>query len=179
MSAAGGPWEDPLPTLTGRAWAFGTVLAVADVLPPRFGTLVSQEAARHVFADLDGGLAARLARGDVVVVEELRPTVAAAAADDGDAALTAAAFAALRAAGVVATVARLYGRALEEAALAAGIVPVTLDAPAFIHTGDRVRIDLEAAKIVNLSSGDRAAIRNLDDVRRNAVRATLEARATT
>jgi len=44
---------------------------------------------------------------------------------------------------------------------------------AFVHTGDRIRIDLEAAKIVNLSSGDRAALRGLDERRRAALRALL------
>lgn len=173
-----GPWEEPLPTLTGRAWAFGIVLTVADVLPPRFAALPPPQARTYVFADLDAGLAARLGRGDVVVVEELRATGDAPPAA-GDGALTAAAFAALRAAGVVAAVARVYGPGIEEGALAAGVVPVTLDAPAFVHTGDRVRIDLEAAKIVNLSSGDRAAIRNFDDARRGAMRAMLEARGAT
>lgn len=160
-------WEEPLPTLTGRAWAFGMVLTAADALPDRFAALPPAEAARRVFTDLDAALASRLTSGDVVVVEELR------GAAGGEAA-----FAALRAAGVVAIVARRFDAGVEDAVLAAGVVAVSLDAPAFIHTGDRVRIDLEAAKIVNLSSGDRAAVRNLDDHRRAALRALLRARET-
>src|SRR5262249_53216056 len=101
----------------------------------------------------------RMRAGDVVAVEDLQAAPGAAAA-----------FAALRHLGIGALIACRYGAGLEEAALAAGLVPVALDAPAFIHTGDRVRVDLEAAKIVNLSSGDRAAIRNLDDPRRGALR---------
>jgi 3-isopropylmalate dehydratase small subunit len=156
-------WETPLPTLTGRAWAFGTRLAAHDVLPARFATANPAAARRHLFADLDAGLAARLAPGDVVVAEEH---------DDA----AGPALAALQAAGVVALVGRTFPPTLERAALAAGIVTVALDAPHFVHTGDRLRIDLEAAKVVNLSSGDRAAIRNLDERRRAALRAMFEAR---
>jgi 3-isopropylmalate dehydratase small subunit len=159
-------WEEPLPTLTARAWAFGMALAPTDVLPSRYGDLPAREAARHVFGDLDAGLAARLAAGDAIVVDEVRGPVSSAP------------FAALHAAGVVAIVARRYDDGVDTAALAARVVPVALDAPAFVHTGDRVRIDLEAAKIVNLSSGDRAALRGLDDRRRAALRAFLLGRTT-
>ena len=152
-------WEEPLPTLTGRAWAFGMVLSSADLLPARYADLPPPEARRYVLHDLDVALAARMRGGDVVAVEDLRAAPGAAAA-----------FTALRQIGIAALVARRYEAGIEEAALAARIVPVALDAPAFIHTGDRLRIDLEAAKIVNLSSGDRAAIRNLDDTRRAVLR---------
>lgn len=161
-------WEEPLPTLTGRAWAFGMVLTAADALPARHAALAPAEAARHVFADLDPTLAARLRAGDVIVTDEVRGAPDARAA-----------FVALRAAGVVAIVARRYEPGVEDVVLAGGVVAVSLDAPAFIHTGDRVRIDLEAAKIVNLSSGDRAAVRNLDEPRRQALRALLLGRSAT
>lgn len=162
-------WERPLPTLTGRAWAFGMQLAATDVLPARFAAAGPSVSRRHLFADLDAGLAARLGAGDIVVAEEHEGTPAAARA----------ALVALRAAGVVALVGRRFAPALEDGALAAGLVAVVLDAPTFIHTGDRIRIDLEAAKVVNLSSGDRAAIRNLDEPRRTALRAMLDARDST
>jgi 3-isopropylmalate dehydratase small subunit len=166
MTAARDEWEEPLPTLTVRAWAFGTVLAATDVLPARFAGLTAREARAHLFADLDAGLAGRLARADVLVAEE----------HHGDEAAARPALAALRAAGVVALVGRRLVASIAAAAEANGIVAVTLDAPAFIHTGDRLRIDLEAAKIVNLSSGDRAAIRNLTDAYRGVLRTLLDSR---
>ncbi len=162
----GRDWEEPLPTLTGRAWSFGIQLAAADVLPPRFATAPIAEARAGLFADVDPSFASRLAPGDVVVAEEHR---------GGE--TTRQGLAALAAAGVIALVARRFDEPVVAAALAAGIAPVTLDAPAFMHTGDRVRIDLDAAKIVNLSSGDRAPIRNLDDGLRAAIRAMLAHRA--
>jgi 3-isopropylmalate dehydratase small subunit len=117
-----------------------------------------------VLADIDPQWATQVAAGDVVCVEELH------VGDGGSGALLA-----LAQTGVAAIIAHRYADGIEHATLAAGIVPVSLDAPAFIHTGDRVRVDLEAAKIVNLSSGDRAGIRNLDEPRRAAIRAMLRA----
>src|SRR5882724_4906590 len=70
MSVGRTEWEEPLPTLTVRAWAFGTVLAATDVLPARFAGLSDREARAHLFADMDAGLAARLAPADVLVAEE-------------------------------------------------------------------------------------------------------------
>ncbi len=174
--SAAAPWEEPLPTLTGRAWAFGTILTLADVLPPRFAALAATEARRHVLGDIDPEWAAHVAAGDVVCVEELHAGAHHDPAPPPLADVDVAALIALAQAGVTALIAHRYAEGIEDAALAAGIVPVSLDAPAFMHTGDRVRVDLEAAKIVNLSSGDRAAIRNLDEPRRAAVRAMLRAR---
>jgi len=166
MSVGRPEWEEPLPTLTVRAWAFGTVLAATDVLPARFAVLTDREARAHLFADVDAGLAARLAPADVLVAEE----------HHGDDQAARPALAALRVAGVVALVGRRLSASITRAADAIGIVAVTVDAPAFIHTGDRLRIDLEAAKIVNLSSGDRAAIRNLTDAYRVVLRTLFESR---
>ena len=159
-------WEEPLPTIAGRAWAFGTRLDATQILPSRFATLNATAARAHLFADLVPSLALRVVAGDVIVAEE----------HDGSSASSPPALHALRAAGVVALVGRAFAASIEEAALTAGIVTVSLDAPAFIHSGDRLRIDLEVAKVVNLSSGDRAGIRDLDDACRAALRAMLLAR---
>ena len=157
-------WVEPLPTLTGRAWAFGIQLTTADILPARFAETPASESRHGLFGDLDASFAARLDAGDMLIAEEHQGTPATAAP----------ALRALRAAGVVVLAARRFDAAVEVAALAAGVAPVRVDAPAFVHTGDRVRVDLEAAKIVNLSSGDRAAIRNLDDERRAALRTMFD-----
>ncbi len=157
-------WEAPLPTLTGRAWAFGIQLTTTDILPTRFADSPATESRHQLFGDLDASFAARLEAGDMLIAEEHQGTPATAEP----------ALRALQEAGVVVLAARRFDPAVEMAALAAGIAPVALDAPAFLRTGDRLRVDLEAAKIVNLSSGDRAAIRNLDDERRAALRTMFD-----
>jgi len=75
----------------------------------------------------------------------------------------AAAARALAAAGVIAVVAGSLAPGFSDAALAAGLVPLEVDAPAIFHTGARMRLNLEAGTIANLSSGDRQPVRNLSD----------------
>jgi 3-isopropylmalate/(R)-2-methylmalate dehydratase small subunit len=145
--------ERRLPTLTGRVWAFADRLAAVDILPARFADLEPTAAAAHLFSDLDPGLAAELQAGDVLVAgRELGGGPGAAPAAR-----------ALATAGFVATVAASYAPGFAEAALAAGLVPLEVDAPAIFHTGQLLRLKLEAGTVVNLSSGDRQPVRNLTD----------------
>jgi 3-isopropylmalate/(R)-2-methylmalate dehydratase small subunit len=71
---------------------------------------------------------------------------------------------ALAAAGMVAVVAGSFAPGFAEALVAAGLPALEVDAPAIFHTGQRMRLNLEAGTIANLSSGDRQPIRNLSEV---------------
>jgi 3-isopropylmalate/(R)-2-methylmalate dehydratase small subunit len=144
-----------LPVLTGRAWTFADGLAATDILPERFAALPAADAARHLFADLDAGLAASFAPGDVLVAGQSLGTGAGGAA----------AARALGAAGVIAVVAGSFAAGFEADVLAAGVPPLEVDAPATFHTGQQVRVNLEAGTIANLSSGDRQPVRNLTEER--------------
>ena len=164
MSSATRPEsEERLPTLDGRALCFGFELITADILDESVASLAPDEARRHLFANVDATLGQRLGAGDVIVAEELSGTASTAGA----------AMAALAAAGVTALVARRIAPSVYPAARAHDLVTLLVDTPGFLHTDDRVRLDLDAAKIVNLSSGDRAAIRNLDDDERARLRLAL------
>jgi hypothetical protein len=163
VSDAPHPDDASLPTLDGRALAFGLRLDAAEILAAEHANAAPRAASRHLFAALDPTLATRLCRGDVIVVEQLT----------GEETRASSGFAALAATGITAIVVRRVSPALAEAARATGVVIVVVDTPSFLHTGDRVRLDLDAAKVVNLSSGDRAAIRNLDDDTRLALHAAL------
>src|SRR3989442_6163237 len=135
--------EVRLPVLTGRAWTFADDLAAADILPARFARLPAAEGARRLFADLDATLAARLCAGDVLVAGQhlgAGPGGAEAAR-------------ALAAAGVIAVVAGGFAPGLAEALLAARLPPLQVDAPAVFHTGQRMRLNLEAGPIPNPPSG--------------------------
>jgi 3-isopropylmalate dehydratase small subunit len=63
----------------------------------------------------------------------------------------------------VAVVAGSFAPGFAETALAAGLAPLEVDAPAIFHTGQRMRLNLEAGTIANLSSGDRLPVRNLTE----------------
>ena len=139
--------------LSGRAWAFADDLAAEEILPRRFAALPPAEAAGHLFADLDAALAAALRAGDVLVGgQHLGGGPGGAAAAH-----------ALAAAGVIAVVGGSLADGFAAAALAAGLVPLEVDAPAIFHTGARLRLNLESGTIANLSSGDRQPIRNLTE----------------
>jgi 3-isopropylmalate/(R)-2-methylmalate dehydratase small subunit len=160
--SAGGT-EPRLPVLTGRAWAFADRLAAEDILPVRFAALGPADARRLLFADLDPTLAAALRPGDVLVAGQQL----------GAGASGPAAARALAAAGVVAVVAGSFAEGFAEAVLAAGLPPLEVDAPAIFHTGQRLRLNLEAGTIANLSSGDRQPIRNLTDALAERLRELL------
>jgi 3-isopropylmalate/(R)-2-methylmalate dehydratase small subunit len=145
--------EARLPVLTGRAWTFADDLAAVDILPARFASLGPKAAAPHLFADLDATLAARMAPGDILVAGQNLGA--------GEAGVPAAR--ALRATGFVVVVARTFAPGFADALLSAGLPPLEVDAPNVFHTGQRMRLNLEAGTIANLSSGDRQPIRNLTE----------------
>lgn len=142
-----------LPVLTGRAWCFADALRAADILPERYAGLPAEEAVAHLFADLDPELAFDLRPGDVLVAGQNLGV-----GPGGESAARA-----LAAAGFVAVVARSFAPSFDEAALAAALPPLEVDAPAVFHTGQRMRLNLEGGTVANLSSGDRQPIRNLTD----------------
>ncbi len=166
MSGITPEWEEALPTLDGRAWAFGFELTSAHILASAHAHLEPNGARRHLFASIDPELAGRLAPDDIIVAEEM-----VGALDE-----TRPALAALAAAGVRALVARSFSEAFLHAGREHALPTLVLDAPSFIHTDDRLRLDLDAAKVVNLSSGDRAAIRNLGEDGRTRLRAMFNQR---
>ena len=155
--------ERRVPVLTGRAWAFADNLSAPDILPSRFATLPAAEAAARLFADLDATLAREMHPGDVLVGGQQL-----GAGPGGEEAARA-----LAAAGVVAVVAGSFASDFAEAALAAGLAPLEVDAPAIFHTGQRMRLNLEAGTISNLSSGDRLPVRNLTEELLERLRALL------
>jgi 3-isopropylmalate dehydratase small subunit len=152
-----------LPVLNGRALAFADNLGAADILPVRFAALAPAAAVHHLFADVDPDLASRLGAGDVLVAGQNL-----GGGGDGPAAARA-----LAAAGVLAVVAGSFASGFAEALLAARLAPLEVDAPAVFHTGARMRLNLEAGTIANLSSGDRQPIRNLTEELLERLRALL------
>jgi 3-isopropylmalate/(R)-2-methylmalate dehydratase small subunit len=160
---AGEPGDLRLPVITGRAWAFADNLASPDILPVRFAALAPREAARRLFTDLDATLAGEIRPGDVLVAGQNL-----GAGEGAEAAARA-----LAAAGVVAVVAGSFAVGFADAVLAAGLPPLEVDAPAIFHTGQRMRLNLEAGTIANLSSGDRQPVRNLTDPLLERLRARL------
>jgi 3-isopropylmalate dehydratase small subunit len=74
---------------------------------------------------------------------------------------------------MIAVVAGSFAPGFDEVALAAGLVPLEVDAPGIFHTGHRLRMNLEGGTIANLSSGDRQPVRNLTEALLDRLRAML------
>jgi 3-isopropylmalate dehydratase small subunit len=136
--------DEEIPVLTGRAWVF------ADRL--RADEIAVDDRARP-FAPLSAELAAGIERGDIVV--------AGSEFACGDGGVHAAR--ALRRAGVVAVVARSFADEFFAETVRIGLPAIVVDEPQSIRTGDRLRLDIEGRRIVDLSSGDRIPIREIDE----------------
>lgn len=137
--------EEGYPMLDGRAWVFANSLQAADISAPG-GT-------GGIFHSLDAALAARIAPEDVIVGGS------EFACGEGGAR----AAQALRDAPVAVVIARSFGEEFAREAFEIGLAAVVIDETHMIHTGDRLRVDLEGRRVANLSSGDRYPIRELSD----------------
>ncbi len=141
---------DELPYLDGRGWRFGDDIRADDVLPPEQhanGLAVGSFA----MSGVDPGFAARLRRGDFIV----------AGLRFGVGAPTPATARALKLAGVGAVIARSFGPEFFRVAIHAGLPALQVEETGAVKNGDRLRVDVEGHKVVNLSSGDRYVIRNV------------------
>jgi len=139
---------DELPYLVGRAWKLGDRIRADDILAPP-----------HAERDLPtaGAVLSRVAPplalqpGDFIV----------AGVAFGVGAATHATARALRLIGAGAVIARSFGDEFLRCALHVGLPPLQVEETEAIKTGDRLRVDIEGHKVVNLSSGDRHVIRNV------------------
>ena len=152
---------DPLPALRGRAWVFGDCIAAEAVLPPAHLHRRDDEVGAFAMAGIDPTFSRAIDRGDFVV----------AGHDFGAGAAHTLTGVAVQAAGVAAIIARSFGRTFLQAALNIGLPALVIEETGAIKSGDRLRVDIESHKIVNLSSGDRYIIRNLTDERIDILRA--------
>jgi 3-isopropylmalate/(R)-2-methylmalate dehydratase small subunit len=139
------------PILTGRAWALGLGVTAELILPRAHRDAAAP--ARFLMTPIDPGFPDRVEPGDIVVGGD---DFAAGTEDD-------AGVRALLAAGIAATVAYSFDPLFARFALERGLPAVTVNESLAIHTGERLRVDLEGARVVNMSSGDRYPIRNVDD----------------
>lgn len=139
---------DELPYLVGRAWKLGDGIRAEQILPPT-----------HLGKDLAAGS---------VVLRSVAPDLAlqpgdfiVAGLDFGSGQVTRAIVRALRLIGAGAVIARTFGDQFARSALHIGLPALQVEETEAIKTGDRLRVDIEGHKVVNLSSGDRYVIRNI------------------
>jgi 3-isopropylmalate dehydratase small subunit len=145
--------ENSLLAVTGRAWVFGDHITCQQVLAAEH--LEKAPAVSRAFAmeALDAQFARSVGAGDCVVAGI---DFAADVTHHNVPAV-------LKLLGVGAVIARSFGHFFLRHAIRIGLPALVVEETAAILNGDRLRVDVEAHIVANLSSGDRYVIRNIDD----------------
>ena len=145
------PELDEIPYLVGRACCLGDDVGSGQILLSADRGDGGQASGNAHLQALHPDLGARLARGDFIV----------AGLGFGTGAATNASARALKLASVGAVIARTFGAEFFRAAVHVGLPALEVEETGAIKNGDRLRVDIEGHKVVNLSSGDRYVIRNI------------------
>jgi len=130
--------------LRGRAFKFGDMISTDHIIPGRYANLRSNlpELAKHVMEDADPSFAKKVKQGDFIVAgvnfgmgssREHAPLV-------------------IKMAGVQAILAKSVARIFFRNAINLGL-PVLICDTDGIKDGDELKIDLQAGKVIDLTSG--------------------------
>ena len=128
----------------GRAWVFGDNVDTDVLAPGQYMKLGIEEIARHCLESVDPAFAAGVKAGDVVVGRR----------NFGTGSSREQAPQALKQLGVAALVAESFAGLFYRNAINLGLPAVVCADTQRIRAGDRVRVDPEAGRIENLSTGD-------------------------
>ena len=156
--------ENSLLAITGRDWVFGNHVTCQQVLSAEQLEQPPAVSCAFALAALDPQFARKVVAGDFIV----------AGIDFAGDATHRNVPAVLKVLGVSAVIARSFGHFFIRNALHIGLPALVVEETGAIRGGDRLRVDIEAHIVANLSSGDRYVIRNIDDealtiLRRNQV----------
>ena len=144
--------SDPCPILSGKVWAFGLDVPAVCIVPEATGSAASGEVGAQLLTPVDPEFPSRIQSGDILAAGSFgRGT-----RDDRP-------VRAICEAGIAAVVASSFDPVFAEHARAAALPLVEIYEALALHTGESLRVDLEGARIVNMSSGNRYPIRNLDE----------------
>lgn len=129
---------------TGRAWVFGDNVDTDVLAPGQYMKSGIDELARHCLESVEPGFAGNVQAGDVVVGRR----------NFGTGSSREQAPEALKQLGVAALVAESFAGLFYRNALNLGLAAVVCPDAQRIRAGDRVRVDPEAGRIENLSTGE-------------------------
>lgn len=131
--------------LRGRAWTFGRDIDTDLILPARYLNMkTAEELAEHVMEDADPTFAGKVKPGDIVVAKE----------NFGSGSSREHAPIALKGAGVSLVIAKSFARIFYRNAINTGLPIVVCPAAAGgAKAGDRLRVDLDAGTVENLTQG--------------------------
>ena len=128
----------------GRAWVFGDNVDTDVLAPGKYMKSGIEELARHCLEAVEPGFAASVQAGDVVVGRR----------NFGTGSSREQAPQALKHLGVAALVAESFAGLFYRNAINLGLPAVVCADAQRIRAGDRVRVDLQAGRIENLTTGE-------------------------
>lgn len=130
--------------MTGRAWVFGDNLDTDVLAPGQYMKLGIEEIAQHCLEMVDPAFASSVRAGDVV----------AGGRNFGMGSSREQAPAALKHLGVAAVIAQSFAGLFYRNSLNVGLVALVCPQADRIRAGDSVRVDAEAGRIENTTSGE-------------------------
>jgi len=142
-------------TLTGKAWTFGNNIDTDQITPGHYMDLPVDEMSAHVFEPIAPGFAREFKPGEILV----------GGSNFGCGSSRETAPEALKFLGVAAVVAESFGRIFFRNAIAIGLpVLVCPNISGGTGKGDELEIDIEAARVKNLTTGKTFAGEPLHDM---------------
>ncbi|MDI6874862.1 MAG: 3-isopropylmalate dehydratase small subunit [Actinomycetota bacterium] len=133
--------------LEGDAWRYGRDIDTDVIIPARYLTATTaEELGAHCLEDLDPAFARKVKPGDILVAEE----------NFGSGSSREHAPLAIKGCGVSCVIASSFARIFYRNAINVGLPILECpEAVADTSTGDRLRVDLEAGTVENLTTGNR------------------------
>lgn len=135
----------------GAAWVFGNSVNTDQILPGRYLDRPMDEVGRYAMVGIDEAFPQRVAPGDIVV----------AGFNFGCGSSREAAVMALKLAGISVVVARSFGRIFYRNAINNGFPAAIIADTSSIGAGHRVRLDLDARVVTDLTTGSGFPVLNL------------------
>jgi 3-isopropylmalate/(R)-2-methylmalate dehydratase small subunit len=158
--------ENSLLATTGRAWVFGDRITCRQLLAPEYLDKPPAVSRAFVMAGVDAQFARHVAAGDFIVAGlDFAPDVSCRSIP-----------ATLKALGIGGVIARSFGPFFLRTSISMGLAALVVEETGAIRGGDRLRVDVEAHVVANLSSGDRYVVRNIDDAALAMLRASAATR---
>ena len=143
-----------------KAWVFGDNVDTDVIAPGRYMKFAIDEIARHCFEAMDPAFAAAVKKGDVIV----------AGRNFGTGSSREQAPEALKHLGVAALVAESFAGLFYRNAINLGLPALVCAQAKRIQPGDELRIDMDAGRIENLTTGEQLACEPIPPFLLNIVR---------
>lgn len=146
---------------TGNVWRFESNVTTDHILPGQYLDRKNEEVGAYAMAGIDPDFSRKVQPGDILVAGQ----------NFGAGSGRETAVLAIKQAGIPVVVAESFSRLFFRNAINNGLIPVLVASTANIRQGERLRVDIDAREVENLSTGERLPILNLTGISRDILEA--------